>query len=283
MSLLLLFLAFFSFAQPIDKNYQYKMDGSFQATLPGDGVPHTVRFTLLWNEKDSAITGHYRDDLFTNGSPVVGTSGTTGKVFNTSFAKATQNVVKLSLTCVAPKVEGGTIPLMVFMKDRVDMTVDQYTTSGAVTVRTDYVPETQACVNGFGEVKGYCGMYKGSLTEIMDAGNFCSLTDYGFRMELSDEARVNLYFYYSDTTIGIPAHSLGALETVPLAPSISMNEKHCGNLVGTNFPGSSCQTLRLSGSFTKLNDKKRFNGTYSIQDDETKESCSYSLILEAAD
>lgn len=281
MSILLLFFALFSFAQPVDKNFQYTMDGDFQATLPGFPVPQTVHFTLLWNETDSTISGQYRDNLFSTGTPVTGTSGTNGKVFNTSFPIATQKVVKLSITTVATKVDGGTIPLMVFMKDMVDMTVDQYTTSGAVTIRTDYVPENQSCVTGFGEVRGYCGKYKGKLTEIMDSGNFCNLPDYSFLMELSNEARVNLYFYYSDTTIGIPTHALGAFDAIPLGPSISMNERHCGSLTGTNFPTTDCQTLRLSGSFSKLNDKKKFNGTYSIQDDTTKDSCSYSLILEA--
>ena len=261
MSVLLLILSLFSFAQPLDKNFKYQMEGSFSTNLPGSSRSQEVRFTLLWNEKDNAISGHYRDDMFSNGSAVSGTTGPGGKVFSTSFSRRMQNVVKLIFTSIAEKVDGGTIPLMVFMKDHVDMTVDQNATSAAIQVRADFVDESESCVNGFGEVRGYCGLYKGGITEIMDGGNYCNLPDYGFRMELSSGARVNLYFYYSDTTVGIPTHSLGAFEVVPLAPAISMQERHCGKLVGTNFPTTGCQSLRLSGNFSKLNNKNRFSGT----------------------
>lgn len=283
MSLLLLFLTLFSFAQIEEKNYQYQMDGSFKATLPGLSESQNVNYSVLWNEKAGTISGVYRDNFFSSNSPVTGTSGASGRVYHTTFSRALQNVMKISITTVATNLDAGTMPLMIFLKDRVEMTLDQITTSAKVTVRTDYVPETDSCDAGFGEVKGFCGLYKGTFTELSDSANLCSLPDYGFKMELSKEARVTLYFYHSQFTIGIPTHNLGAFETVPLSPSFTISERHCGNLVGTSFPNSNCQTLRLSGSFSKLNDKNRFNGIYSIQDDVTKESCRYSLILEAED
>lgn len=38
--------------------------------------------------------------------------------------------------------------------------------------------------------------------------------------------------------------------------------------------------MTLSGNFTELVGVKRFNGTYVITDDETEESCTYSLTLD---
>jgi hypothetical protein len=283
MSLLLLFLTLVSFAQKPTENFQYQMDGSYKANLPGLSESQQVNYSLLWNEKNGNIAGLYRDNFFSSNSPMTGISGAEGRVFNATFPRVIQNVFKISLTSVSTSLESGTIPLMIFLKDRVDMTIDQMTTSATLITRSDYRPETETCDSGFGELKGYCGLYKGTLTELNDSNNLCNLPDYGFRMELSKEGMIQFYFYYSEITIGIPSHSLGAFDSIPLSKTINMSERHCGSLVGTIFPNSNCQNLRLYGTFSRPNDKKKFNGTYSLQDIETNESCSYGLILESED
>jgi hypothetical protein len=283
MSLFLMLFHLFSWAIATDQNYKYKMEGSFRANLPGLLRFQDVRFTVFWNEKNGTLRGVYQDDLFTNATSFVGSSSSMGKVFSITLPAPVHNVMKLSLTTIADKMDQASIPLMIFMQDRLSMTVDEITTTAKVEVRNVIGDETPLCEEGFGELRGYCGTYKGKILEIIDPGNYCQLPEYGFRLVLSPQKRVDLFFYYSETTIGIPTHSLGLIETLPLAPYLSVSEKHCGTLVGTNFEASHCQTLKLSGNLSKLGNVKRFNGTYSILDQTTKEGCTYSLILEEAD
>lgn len=115
---------------------------------------------MLWNEKNSNVNGVYQDDFFTTGSPVTGTAGIQGRVFNMKFPRIMQGVSNISITASMVNITGGNMPLMVFMRDQADSTLNQATTSSKVTIRSDYVePEASACDVGFGSLSGYCGLY----------------------------------------------------------------------------------------------------------------------------
>lgn len=256
------------------KSYQYQLDGSYPATLPGLSGTRTIRFAIAWNEKNQAIDGVYGDNFFTSGSPVTGTSGQLGRVFNIKLPRVLQNVNNLSLTS-----NDGTV--MVYLKDVTGMTISQTSISATPTLRADYVPEAaSACDVGFGVLSGYCGLYQGTLNEITDSNNLCNLPEYGFRLELSADARTNLYLYYSDSVIGIPTHNLGAFSSAPLSTSVALTNRHCGGLPGTIYQENSCQLLTLNGDYAVVGDSRTFRGRYTITDEITRNSCTYDLVMD---
>ena len=270
--LILLFLGQLSYGQ--EKSYQYQLDGSYPATLPGLSSPQTVRFSIIWNEKNQLVDGLYSDNFFTAKSRVTGTVGSQGRVFKVQLPRIIQNVSNLSLTSNANFV-------MIFMKDPTAMTIDQANIQAAIITREDYIREIEsACDVGFGVLSGYCGIYHGKLNKLSDTNNICNLPDYGFRLELSADATTNLYFYYSDTTIGIPSHNLGPFPSAPMTTAVNLIQQHCGVLVGTNFPASGCHSLSLIGAFGESGFDKTFRGRYTIKSDRSSSLCIYELIME---
>lgn len=280
LTLMIVFLfSFFASAQT--PNYQYQIDGSFPATLGSDLATRNIRFTLLWNEKNSTVNGVYRDDFFTPGSPVTGTAGIQGRVFNIRFPRIIQGVSNLSITTSIANIEGGNLPLMVYMRDQAENTINQANTYSNVTIRADYVePIVSACDVGLGVLSGYCGLYSGKLNEVSDSANVCNLPDYGFKMELSADANTNLYFYYSDTVPGTPVHKLGVFPTAPLTSNVTVSTRHCGALVGTGFSSNTCQVLSLTGNYTEVGAGRNFQGRYSISEESSGINCIYDINVD---
>ena len=167
---------------------------------------------------------------------------------------------------------------MVFMRDQTGTTLNEANTSSIVTIRADYVePEQSACDIGFGSLSGYCGLYSGRISEVTDSSNICNLPEYGFRLELSADAKTNLYFYYSDSVPGVPSHSLGAFASAPTSSAATLSTRHCGTLLGTEFQANGCQTLKLTGNYTEVGAGRNFQGRYTITDENSGASCSYEI------
>lgn len=225
--------------------YQYQMDGTFQGRVPQDLRQVDVTFTLAWREINGRIEGTYRDNFFTNNTPVNGTSGMNGRIFSVNFPRINQGVSSLSITTNLTNLMSGTAPIMIVMMDPSANSLSQYNVSAAVVVFSGAAPLESNCDIGFGALTEYCGLYAGRLQEVSDTSNRCNLPDYGFRMELNTDAKFNLYFYYSDSTVGIPEHELNSLPTPSLTPTVNLTTRHCGTLVGTNFDPNNCQALRL--------------------------------------
>jgi hypothetical protein len=263
MSFLLLFLmTFFAFAQESD--YQFQVSGSYSTNLPGLSRAQKIKFNLQWNEKKQMVNGIYKDGFFTNGTEAVGTVGAEGRVFNIKLPRIVQNVANLSITA-----NNGT--LMVFMKDQTAMTIDQVNILASIVKNIGYVEKDEVeCSN--------CGIYSGKIRERTDSNNKCLLPDYNFRMEITTEKKLTLYYYYSDLTIGIPTHELGIVTLD--SDRLEHEHKHCGVLVGTKFLPENCQKLSINGNFTAFGDRRNFRGMYVIQDTKRFERCSYELVLE---
>ena len=277
--LIMLLVSQLAFSQ--SKSYQYQLDGTYSANLPGLTSPQAIRFTLLWNERNGSIEGAYGDTFFTSNSPVTGTAGNTGRVFNIQLPRRIQNVSNIAISSNIANLSGGTLPVQIMMRDVVSQTVDTANISGVVNVRDELDnPPPSACDVGFGVLSGYCGLYKGTLSEISDSGNNCNLPDYGFRFELNADARTNIYFYYSNTTIGIPSHALGALPSAPLSAELNLNTRHCGVLVGTNFTADNCQTMNLAGTFIEVGNGRNFRGRYTIIEETTGNTCTYNINVD---
>lgn len=275
---LLLVLLFSNVASSQAISYQYQMDGTYSVNLPGLTQAQTIRFTILWNENRGAISGLYGDSYFSSSSKVTGTAGVYGRVFNIQLPRIIQGVQNITFTASETNIEVGSLPVQIYLKDMVSQTVAQTNISTAITVRSDADnPPESACDVGFGVLSGYCGLYQGTLSEISDSGNNCNLPDYGFRFELNSDARTSLYFYYSDSTIGIPKHDLGTLPAAPTVPNLNLSSRHCGVLLGTNFNNTNCQILNLNGTFTEVGDGRNFRGRYTVIEETTGNSCSYDI------
>lgn len=260
--------------------YQYQMDGTFQGRLPPDFRQVEVTFSMAWREMNGRIEGTYRDNLFTINTPVTGTSGMNGRIFTVDFPRVVQGVSSLSITTNLTNLQSGTAPVMIVMMDPSANSSGQYNASAAIFVFSGARPAESNCDVGFGALTEYCGLYAGAIQEISDSSARCNLPAYGFRLELNTDAKFNLYFYYSDSTIGIPEHELNSLPTPPLSPTVNLTTRHCGTLVGTNFDTENCQALRLEGRFEENAGQRSFRGSYQITDEITKESCQYELVLE---
>lgn len=262
-------------------NYQYQIDGSYPAIMPGNLATRNIRFTIEWNERKQGISGIYRDDFFTTSSPVTGTTSVGGRVFQIKLPRIMQNVASLSITSNVNSLTNGNLPLMVFLRDPLAVTISENSISSNVTIRADYVePATTACDIGFGALSGYCGLYQGSISEVSDSNNLCNLPSYNFRLELNADAKTNVYFYYSDATIGVPSHSLGSFPSAPTSNAVSLSTRHCGPLPATIFSATGCQTLTLTGNYSEVGDGRNFRGSYMITDEETGNSCRYDLNVD---
>lgn len=276
----LLFLLFSWSAYAQTGIYQYQMDGTFQGRVPQDLRQVDVTFTLAWREINGRIEGTYRDNFFTNNTPVTGTSGMNGRVFSVDFPRVIQGVSSLSITTNMTNLMSGTAPVMIVMMDPSANSLGQYNVSAAVVVFSGAGPVESNCDIGFGALTEYCGLYAGRIQEMSDDSNRCNLPDYGFRMELNTDAKFNLYFYYSDSTVGIPEHELNSLPTPPLTPTVNLTTRHCGTLVGTTFDANNCQALRLEGRFEDNAGQRRFRGSYQMTDEISNENCRYEMVLD---
>lgn len=281
LSLLILFLVSLSIhAQEI--TYQYQLDGVYPATFPGNFSGQNIRFTILWNEKNNSIQGLYGDTFFSSNSPVTGTVGTGGRVFNVRLPRIMQGVSNISVTSTVQSLTGGTVPAMVFLRDNLGNTISQANVTPTVTVRTDAPTEEEptVCDVGFGVLSGYCGVYTGTINEVNDSGNLCDIPNYRFGLQLNTDARVNLYFYYSTTTVGIPTHTLGTFPAVPITTGVSLTNRNCGTLVGTRFNPENCQVQTLNGTFSDIAGTRAFRGRYMITEEVTGETCSHEIVVE---
>lgn len=262
------------------QSYQNQMDGNFQMVFPVTLQTVTVTYTLEWNEKNGVIEGTYRDNYFVNSVPVNGTAGAAGKVFGVPFPRVVQGVSSLSITTNAEFTNGTLQPVTVLVRDNATQTLYAAISTPTVTVRNIEREEEVLCDTGFGALSGYCGLYSGRLSESSDTFNQCNLPAYGFRFEINPDSRVSLFFYYSDTVIGVPAHELGSLPSAPLDPVLNLTARNCGALEGTRFSPENCQRLTLNGTFSETAGLRSFRGTYEIRDEVTSETCTYDLDLQ---
>ena len=274
--LLMLFsLSISAFAQDFEK----KMEGSFSLNT-SDISPPTVNFSISWNEANGEIQGIYSDNYFVSSAEVSGSSLLQGKSFLVDFPIVTNGVRSIAIMAIGSGP--GSAPLTLTLRDTFGNASSIHNVTAVMTgASIGEVEENVSCSVGFGDLTGYCGLYAGNINEISDNRALCYRVDSSAtRLELAANMEMRMYLGYRDTIVGLPSHPLGSLPISPVTGEVSLTGRNCGELSGTRFPAGSCQTISLSGSFTELVGVKRFNGTYVISDDETEQSCTYSLTLD---
>jgi hypothetical protein len=290
MTLLVRFLTSFLLTLPtliFAQDFQYSLEGSFTTTSTPttQPTPLTVNYQVRWNETSTDIQGMYQDNLFAKDGPklLTGTVSPTGRTFNVILPFDEQGVKSITLTSPQGGLLTGTVPMTVETRNNAGINVDTVPGFALMDSRGGPLgqgPNQNQCTIGFGAISGYCGLYTGTWIENFDSTDRCNLlTAGGLRMELAANTAFTIYMGYIDTTANIPFHALGTFVTAPLSTSISQRRRVCEPLSGTTFTPTTCKTLSLSGIFFEQAGDRAFNGTYSIYDESTGESCSYNLDL----
>ncbi len=261
------------------QEFNHRLLGTF--SVPQS--PKPVAFNLSWNEDNASIEGNYQDNFFSSNGSVTGISGNQGRIFNITFPKVNNKAKSLTIVTTAADATSGEIPLTLTLRNQEGATIASHNTSGVINRATatglvvQREEEGGACT-GLGALDGTCGIFQGSLIETFDSANRCILNDAGtVVLEIARSGRLRLLTNYINTTVNLPAHSLGDVRAAK-SRSIINNTRNCGSLAGTNFFEGNCQRLSLIGSFSQ-GELPAFTGTYTITDELSGEKCSYSLEL----
>ena len=282
--ILFLFVSLEAFSQ----QFKFKFEGSFQTTATPSAInPTMVNYSMNWNESGTEIQGIYQDNYFARNAPqlLTGTISSSGKKFTIIFSESSNGVKQIYFTTPHPESLSGSISLTAFTMDQLGRTVDRWPGFALMTTRlsSDYGGPTNdenACTVGFGALTGFCGIYSGIFSEIIDPQNRCDLlTGNPPRLELSADTVFRIYINYVPGNPNPQLHNIGAFIPSPTSNTINVTRRDCGQLPGTSFSPGNCRTLNLSGLFFDQISEISFVGTYSITDDMNGEFCSYSLSL----
>jgi hypothetical protein len=255
------------------QDYRYTLTGNFALTQEVGTTP--IAFTIQWNETNGAITGAYSDNFFPGKSAVTGSNSSSGRVFN--IAIQTESMGNKNLTISTPTAAPitGSVTLTLVARNEKAEVITNIETSGVLASKEPAGGELgNSCTLGFGVLTGFCGEYVGQITKLSDSFNNCSLIEgQASRLILADTTDISMNFG------GNQKHGLGQLPNAPLYLNIAQVSHNCGPLPGTDFIETSCQTMTLSGNFNDFTGTKTFTGTYVILEDQTKETCTYTVNL----
>ncbi len=280
--LVFLFFALSAFSQ----SFQYRFEGSFTtAAGPNPATPTTVNYSVNWNETATALQGVYRDNYFSREPQVVtGTVGAAGRSFTVILPAPVYSVRQIVVTTPQVGSVSGTISTTVVTRTDVGGVVDDrpgFAMMETLPAATGGGPAdvNAPCTVGFGSLTGLCGLYAGTVTEVVDSANRCDLLGQGSpRLELAPDTVFRFYTNYVPGAPNPPLHNIGAFLPSPTSTAINVPGRTCGPLPGTTFRVENCRTMNLSGLFfTAAGGGVNFTGTYSISDDATGENCSYSI------
>lgn len=279
-------LYFLSFLLALSSNVswaqEYLLTGNY--TLDSSR-PGPIHFTLKWKEENGKIEGRYNDSRFGAAASVKGSATDVGRTFQITYSQVVQGVKTITFLTSQDKARetGLEVPLAIVTRDargnpltNVDIKA-QFLSAPVLAQRQ----EESNCQEGFGSLAGYCGIYSGVIAEESDGRNRCNLlfTD-AIRLQLDTTGQVILHFGEVNQITAEPFHQIGRTPYDPNRTTVDVLSRQCRALVGTTFPTDDCKLLNLSGTFSIERTKRHFTGTYTIRDEKSLDSCSYSLSLD---
>lgn len=274
--ILFLFFALSGFAQ----EFQYRLEGSFASNAT------TVNYTVNWNETSTALQGLYQDNLFAKGpTQMTGVVSATGRTMSIILPTEILGVRQISLQTPMVNTSTGSIPMNITTRDNIGRIVDSPSNMALMTaLQVATAPgagtNDESCVIGFGALTGYCGLYTGTFNEISDNSNRCNiLTSGNPRFELAADTVFRLYLNYIPGVASPELHTIGAFLPSPQSNTINVTSRNCTTIPGTTFIPTNCKTVNLNGIFFDQVGTITFNGTYSIADEVTADSCTYTMSL----
>ena len=282
--LLLLFLAFSVHAQ----SFQYRLEGSFTTLATPDPTnPAIVNYSINWNETSTDIQGVYQDNYFTQSVPrtLTGTVNPNGRTMTVILPQTVSDIRQLNFVTSVTGNSSGSVPLAVTTRNNIGSVIDSPSTfalmSSLPNSTTGTNTDFENCNVGFGALAGACGLYNGSFSETRDTNDRCNLLSLGNpRLELGLNTTFSFLLNYIPGATNQDSHTIGSFAPSPTNGSVNVSSRNCSNIAGTSFPTVNCKTLNLNGYFTEdASNVFHFTGTYSITDEATAESCSYSMVL----
>ncbi len=283
MKIFILVLLFFSFKANAQEA-QYELKGTLAKITKTD---KKVDFTLKWSEIDGKAIGIYSDNAYTKSAPAKGISGGLGRIFVVTFPEEIRGV--RTITLLGSDLKGGEgsllVPISIVLRDDTGKPVRTAVIEANLTGKTDtrlaQKQEESRCQEGFGALAGYCGMYKGMVTEEVDTSNKCSLNTFtNIRLVLDENFEIGLALEELSAIVNPPIHRIGRNFTDPDSTRIDISSRSCRPLPGTSFKIDSCKRLNLAGQFSLARGVKHFKGNYSIVDEKTNEICRYHLSMD---
>lgn len=282
----LFILFWFLLPQAFAQSYQYELKGFYRLT----SVKKPIDYILRWSEENGNVIGSYQDNYFGQSHKVTGQGDELGRTLSIKFKtpqKGIQSLVVLS-SLVKDNETATTVPVSIIPRDPVGnplMTVRgnaQFIITSLQTVAQ--LQEENSCIEGFGVLAGYCGLYKGVLAEEQDRRNRCNLlfAD-AVRFELGPDSSVILHLGEVSDLITTPGHAIGRLPLNPQKSGIDLMTRVCGQVSGVNSSNTTCKILHMTGNFSKKNDIAHFEGKYKITEEGTNNSCLYSLSMDKLD
>lgn len=269
------------------ETYDYELKGSYKLQ---SSKKMPINYSLKWNEKDGSIKGIYSDNHFTKEAVVTGEGGTLGRTFNVKFPVSLQGVRTITLLGPMVKEKQTSLPQDVSIITRNERGTPLTTVkskaqfnakSGDVLVLAQMQEDDDECVKGFGVLANYCGIYNGIISESQDRRNRCNLlfAD-AVRLELKKDSTVILHLGEVNEFINSPGHSIGKIPTDPQKNNIDVMSRVCGPLSGVNSSSGSCKIIHLTGTFSINRDFRHFEGKYEITEENTNNSCTYTLSMD---
>ncbi len=263
------------------RSEQYQLKGSYQLN---SSINKPIEFSLSWAEEDGHIKGSYSDNYFSRRADVIGEDGKEGRTFKVVLPEIKRGVRSINiLTSVAGvKKTGTTIPVSIITRDANGNPLTNAEVQGNLS-QTRMVAQRQEeeCREGFGALAGYCGIYEGLIAENVDRQNKCNLlfAD-AVRLELDPAANLTLYMGQVEQIFTTPGHLIGRVLSNARSNRIDVMSRSCRNLPGIESRNDFCKRLNLVGQFTMIGQRRHFTGTYTVFDEGTKNTCSYTLSMD---
>lgn len=268
------------------ETYQYELKGAYQLNVTGQ---RPVAYTLKWSEVKGDIQGSYSDEFFTRSTRVSGEGSDIGRTFIIRLPEERAGVKSITLlsSMANPKQTATAIPISLITRDKLGNPLNTVKLTSNFTasspVLAAQLQEESRCIEGFGVLAGYCGVYAGTLTEQRDRRNRCNLlfAD-AVRFELDNDGMAFLHLGEVNELITTPGHSIGRIPVNPQKNSIDLMGRYCGPLAGVNSSSESCKIMHLKGDFSTIRDNRHFSGTYQISEEGTNNVCVYGLSMDQA-
>lgn len=278
-SLLFLVLTSFAFAE----NYPYELKGSYKLDSSNQ---KPVEYSLQWHEgRDGDIEGLYKDNYFTPSARARGEVSELGRSFYIELPGTVKGVSSLVLLTskFGSNNAGTSQSVSVITRDTKGNPLTTAKAKSQFNWRESMVAQKQEenCIEGFGLLAGYCGLYAGMIAEESDLRNSCNLlfAD-AARLELTTDSTLVLHLGEPNELVEPASHNIGRLPANPQKDSIDVLSRVCGPMVGVKSDSTHCKVLHLTGRFFVQRGAKHFTGTYTISEEGSNKSCRYGLSMD---
>lgn len=261
--------------------YQNEMKGVFKID-PKDNTD--IQYTLKWNEENGSIRGLYSDNYFSVAAPVDGLVSN-GRTFFINFRKDQKGVHSLLMMTTSEMLKKDAAPLAINVIARDasgnPLKTLKHIANASLASSAVQSQEEQNCRENFGALSGFCGVYVGTISEDRDKRNKCNLlfAD-AVRLEVREDATVLLHLGDVNPIVNTEGHTIGRLPVNPEKRVIDLMSRTCGQLTGVNSSTDNCKRLHLNGEFSLQGERKHFQGSYTISEENTNNICLYSLSMD---